>query len=182
MIYIPKSKYKYNNIIIPNLMKEFNYKSIMQVPRLKKIVINRGLGYAIADKKLIDLAIDELTIITGQKAIFCLSKKDEAGFKLRKNMKVGCMVTLRKNIMYEFLDRLIIVALPRVRDFNGIKNTSFDGNGNYNLGISEQIIFPEIDIDKVKKISGMNISFITSANTNKESKYLLLQFGLPFKN
>lgn len=182
MTYIPKSKYNYDKIIIHKLMKEFGYKSIMEVPKLKKIVVNRGLGYAISDKKLIDLAVEELTIITGQKAVFCLSKKDEAGFKLRKNMPIGCMVTLRKNIMYEFLDRLIIVALPRVRDFNGIKNTSFDGNGNYNLGVSEQIIFPEIDIDKVKKISGMNISFITSAKTNKESRYLLLQFGLPFKN
>lgn len=182
MIYIPKSKAKYDKIIIQNLMKEFGYKSVMQVPKLTKIVINRGLGYAISDRKLIDLAIEELTLITGQKAIFCLSKKDEAGFKLRKNMPIGCMVTLRKNIMYEFLDRLIIVALPRVRDFNGLKKSSFDGKGNYNLGISEQIIFPEIDIDKVKKISGMNISFITSAKTNKESRYLLLQFGLPFKN
>lgn len=181
MKYIPESKYKYNKVIIPNLIKKFGYKSVMQVPKLNKIVINRGLGYAISDRKLLDLAIEELTLITGQKAIFCLSKKDEAGFKLRKNIPIGCMVTLRKNIMYEFLDRLIIVALPRVRDFYGIKNTSFDGKGNYNLGISEQIIFPEIDIDKVKKITGMNISFITSAKTNNESKYLLLQFGLPFK-
>lgn len=182
MIYIPRSKYKYDKIIIPYLIKEFHYTSIMQVPKLIKIIINRGLGYANTDRKLLDLAIEELTLITGQKAIFCLSKKDEAGFKLRKNMPIGCMVTLRKNIMYEFLDRLIIVALPRVRDFNGIKNTSFDTQGNYNLGIKEQIIFPEIDIDKVKKISGMNISFITSAKTNKESKSLLSQFGLPFKN
>lgn len=182
MIYIPQSKYKYNHIIIPYLIKKFHYKSVMQVPKLKKIVINRGLGYAIADRKLIDLAVEELTLITGQKAILCLSKKDEAGFKLRKNVPIGCMVTLRKNIMYEFLDRLIIVALPRVRDFHGLKNNSFDGQGNYNLGIQEQIIFPEIDIDKVKKISGMNISFITSAKTHKESRDLLFQFGLPFKN
>lgn len=181
MIYIPQSKKKFINEIIPNIINKFKYKSIMQVPKLQKIIINKGVGIAVLDKKFINNAIEELTIITGQKAVPCFSKKDEAGFKLRKNMPIGCKVTLRKNLMYEFLDRLINIALPRVRDFNGIKNNSFDGYGNYNLGISEQIIFPELDIDKIKRISGMNITFVTSAKTNIEAKYLLSKLGLPFK-
>lgn len=181
MKYIPTSKNHYFKVVISNLIKKFKYKSIMQVPKLEKIVINRGVGAAVLDKKIMDHAINELSIISGQKAILCFSKKDEAGFKLRKNMPIGCKVTLRKNFMYEFLDRLIITALPRVRDFNGINIKSFDGKGNYNLGISEQIIFPEIDIDKIKKISGMNITFVTTTNKDIEAMYLLSELGLPFK-
>jgi len=153
----------------------------MQVPRLEKIVLSRGVGDAVADKKLIEYAVDELTTITGQKAIATLSKKDVAAFKLRKGMPIGAKVTLRGERMYEFLDRLVTAALPRVRDFQGVKATGFDGRGNYNLGITEQIIFPEIDIDKVNKISGMDISFVTSAKTDKEAKSLLKELGLPFK-
>ena len=153
----------------------------MQVPKLQKIVVSRGVGAAVADKKLIEYAVDELTKITGQKAIATISKKDVASFKLRKGMPIGAMVTLRGERMYEFLDRLITSALPRVRDFNGIKATGFDGRGNYSLGVTEQIIFPEIDIDKVKKIEGMNITFVTSAKTDKEAKSLLSELGLPFK-
>ena len=153
----------------------------MEVPKLKKIVLSRGVGAAVADKKLIDHAVDELTMITGQKAVATISKKDVATFKLRKGMPIGAKVTLRGERMYEFLDRLITSALPRVRDFNGIKATGFDGRGNYSLGILEQIIFPEIDIDKVNKISGMNVTFETSAKTDKEAKSLLTELGLPFK-
>ncbi|XOD67968.1 MAG: 50S ribosomal protein L5 [Flavobacteriales bacterium Tduv] len=181
MRYLPRPKEAYKNRIIPALIKEFQYTSVMQVPKLEKIVVSQGVGAAVGDKKLIDYAIEELTAITGQKAVSCLSKRDEAGFKLRKNMLIGCKVTLHKTKMYEFLDRLITVALPRVRDFNGIKLTGFDGRGNYNMGITEQIIFPELNIDQVKRISGMNITFVTSAKTDKEAKSLLTQFGLPFK-
>lgn len=181
MTYLPRPKQVYKNKIVPALMKEFNYSSVMQVPKLEKIVVSQGIGAAVADKKLIEYAIEELTTITGQRAISCLSKRDEAGFKLRKNIPIGCKVTLRKVKMFEFLDRLITVALPRVRDFNGIKLTSFDGKGNYNMGITEQIIFPELNIDQVKRISGMNITFVTSAKSDKEARSLLTHLGLPFK-
>ena len=164
-----------------SLKEEFGYDSIMQVPRLDKIVLSRGVGTAVADKKMIDHAVEELTQITGQKAVATLSKKDVATFKLRKGMPIGAKVTLRGQRMYEFLDRLVTTALPRVRDFQGVKATGFDGRGNYNLGVTEQIIFPEIDIDKVNKISGMDITFVTSATTDKEAKSLLNELGLPFK-
>lgn len=181
MAYIPRLKQEYKDRVVSALTEEFSYKNVMQVPKLKKIVVSRGVGAAVADKKLIDYAVDELTTITGQKAISTISKKDIATFKLRKGMPIGAKVTLRGERMYEFLDRLITSALPRVRDFGGIKATGFDGRGNYSLGITEQIIFPEIDIDKVNKISGMNITFETSADTDKEAKSLLTQLGLPFK-
>jgi len=173
-------KKKYDGEIIPALMKEFGYKSIMQVPKLTKIIINQGIGLAVADKKLIDSAQEELTMITGQKAIQTMSKKDISNFKLRKKMPIGVKVTLRKDKMYEFLERLINTALPRIRDFKGV-NTKLDGRGNYTLGISEQIIFPEIDMDKINKIMGMEISFITSARTDEEGFALLKEFGIPFK-
>ncbi len=181
MAYIPRLKQEYKDRVVSALTEEFSYDNIMQVPKLKKIVLSRGVGAAVADKKLIDHAVDELTNITGQKAIATISKKDVASFKLRKGMPIGAKVTLRGERMYEFLDRLITSALPRVRDFNGIKATGFDGRGNYSLGVLEQIIFPEIDIDKVNKISGMNITFETSAKTDKEAKSLLTELGLPFK-
>ena len=181
MGYTPRLKEEFNSRVINALTEEFGYKNVMQVPKLQKIVVSRGVGAAVADKKLIEYAVDELTKITGQKAIATISKKDVASFKLRKGMPIGAMVTLRGERMYEFLDRLITTALPRVRDFNGIKATGFDGRGNYSLGITEQIIFPEIDIDKVKKIEGMNITFVTSAKTDKEAKSLLSELGLPFK-
>ncbi len=181
MAYIPRLKQEYKDKVMSALTEEFSYDNVMQVPKLRKIVVSRGIGAAVADKKLIDYAVDELTTITGQKAIPTISKKDVATFKLRKGMPIGAKVTLRGERMYEFLDRLITSALPRVRDFSGIKATGFDGRGNYSLGITEQIIFPEIDIDKVNKISGMNITFETSANTDKEAKSLLTQLGLPFK-
>lgn len=181
MTYIPRLKKEYKERIVGALKEEFSYKNVMQVPRLEKIVISRGVGAAVADKKLIDYALDELTQITGQKAVSTVSKKDVASFKLRKGMPIGAKVTLRGERMYEFLDRLITTALPRVRDFQGIKAGGFDGRGNYNLGITEQIIFPEIDIDKVNKIAGMDITFVTSANTDKEAKSLLSELGLPFK-
>lgn len=181
MSYLPRLKEEYKTKVLPALMEEFSYKNPMQAPKLKKIVLSRGVGDAIADKKLIDYATDELTQITGQKAIQRKSKKDVASFKLRKGMPIGAMVTLRGDRMYEFLDRLVTSALPRVRDFNGIKATGFDGRGNYNLGITEQIIFPEINIDKVNRISGMDITFVTSAETDKEAKSLLTELGLPFK-
>ena len=154
----------------------------MEVPKLQKIVISRGVGAAVADKKLVEHAIEELTLISGQKAVATLSKKDISNFKLRKGMPIGARVTLRGNRMYEFLDRLVTAALPRVRDFQGIKASGFDGRGNYNIGVTEQIIFPEIDIDKVAKIAGMDITFVTSAKTDKEAKSLLAHLGLPFKN
>ncbi len=181
MEYTPRLKKEYKERIIEALTKEFGYKNVMQVPKLEKIVISRGVGAAIADKKLIDYAVDELTQITGQKAVSTISKKDVASFKLRKGMPIGAKVTLRKNRMYEFLDRLVTASLPRVRDFKGVKATGFDGRGNYNLGITEQIIFPEIDIDKVNKINGMDITFVTTAQTDKEAKSLLNELGIPFK-
>jgi large subunit ribosomal protein L5 len=174
-------KTTYQEKIVPALMKEFNYSSAMQVPVLKKIVINQGLGVAVADKKLIDVAIQELTLIAGQKAVATISKKDISNFKLRKKMPIGAMVTLRREQMYEFLERLVRVALPRIRDFKGIES-KLDGRGNYTLGIQEQIIFPEINIDNITKILGMNITFVTSAQTDEEGYALLREFGLPFKN
>lgn len=162
-------------------MKEFNYSSVMQVPRLEKIVINQGIGQAVADKKIIDSALVELTNIAGQKAVLTVSRKDISNFKLRRKMPIGTKVTLRHDRMYEFLERLVSVALPRIRDFKGI-NSKFDGRGNYTLGLTEQIIFPEIDIDKVNKILGMEITFVTTANTDEEGYSLLKEFGLPFKN
>lgn len=181
MAFVPNLKQKYQKEIVPALTKEFSYKSVMQVPRLSKIVINQGVGQAVADKKLIDTAQEDLTIIAGQKAIQTLSKKDVSNFKLRKKMPIGVKVTLRREKMYEFLERLISVALPRIRDFKGI-NAKLDGKGNYTLGITEQIIFPEIDIDKIDKILGMEITFVTSSNTDEEALALLREFGLPFKN
>ncbi|RMZ51692.1 50S ribosomal protein L5 [Flavobacteriaceae bacterium PRS1] len=182
MAYISRLKQEYKNKIISALTEEFGYKNIMQVPKLKKIVLSRGVGDAVADKKLIDYAVDEMTKISGQKAIVTISKKDVASFKLRKGMPIGAKVTLRGEQMYEFFDRLVTTALPRVRDFRGIRATGFDGRGNYSLGITEQIIFPEINIDKVNKIAGMDITFVTSAETDKEAKSLLTELGLPFKN
>jgi large subunit ribosomal protein L5 len=174
-------KQYYKETIVPALTKQFGYTTVMQVPRLEKIVINEGLGMAVADKKIIETAIAELTAITGQKAVQTLSKKDIAQFKVRKQMPIGVRVTLRHQMMYEFLERLIRVALPRIRDFNGIES-KFDGRGNYTLGITEQIIFPEINIDSIQRILGMNITFVTSARTDEEGYALLKEFGLPFKN
>lgn len=174
-------KKDYKDRIISSLMKEFGYKSSMQVPVLKKIVINQGLGIAVADKKIIETAINEMSAITGQKAVATMSKKDISNFKLRKKMPIGVMVTLRGDHMYEFLERLVRVSLPRIRDFKGIES-KLDGRGNYTLGIQEQIIFPEINIDAINKILGMNITFVTSAKTDEEGYALLKEFGLPFKN
>jgi len=174
-------KKKYKEEIAPALQKQFNYTSAMQIPELEKIVINEGLGGATQDKKIIDVAVNELTAITGQKAVATYSRKDIANFKLRKKMPIGVMVTLRRERMYEFLERLVRIALPRIRDFKGI-NFKFDGRGNYTLGIDEQIIFPEINIDQVDRIQGMNITFVTSAATDEEGYALLKAFGLPFKN
>ena len=174
-------KKEYAERIAPALMKQFNYTSAMQIPVLKKIVINQGLGMATADKKIIDVAINEISAITGQKAVATVSKKDVANFKLRKNMPIGVMVTLRRERMYEFLEKLIRVALPRIRDFKGIES-KFDGRGNYTLGVQEQIIFPEINIDSIDRILGMNITFVTTAKTDEEGYALLKEFGLPFKN
>ena len=181
MSYVPRLKKEYNDVITKNLMDNHSLGNIMQVPKLKKIVISKGVGAAVADKKLIDHALDEITLISGQKAIATMSKKDISNFKLRKGMPVGVKVTLRGDRMYEFLDRLITAALPRVRDFQGIKVSGFDGRGNYNLGVTEQIIFPEIDIDKVNKISGMDITFVTSTDDDKLAQSLLKELGLPFK-
>lgn len=181
MAYIPRLKQEYRDKVVSALTEEFGYKNVMQVPKLTKIVISRGVGGAVADKKLIDYSIDEITKISGQKAVATISKKDVASFKLRKGMPIGVKVTLRGEQMYEFLDRLVTSSLPRVRDFNGIKANGFDGRGNYNLGVTEQIIFPEIDIDKVNKIAGMDITFVTTAETDKEAKSLLTELGLPFK-
>lgn len=181
MAYVPRLKQEYKDRVVAALKEEFGYKNVMQVPKLEKIVLSRGVGAAVSDKKLIDYAVEELTKITGQKAISTNSKKDVAAFKLRKGMPIGAKVTLRGERMYEFLDRLVTAALPRVRDFGGIKSTGFDGRGNYNLGVTEQIIFPEIDIDKVNKISGMDITFVTTAGTDKEAQALLSELGLPFK-
>ena len=180
--YSPRLAEKYSNEVLPALMKKFGYKSIMQAPKLTKICLNRGVNGAVTDKKLVDVAVDELTQITGQKAVPTYSKKDISNFKLRKNMPIGARVTLRGVKMYEFLDRLISTALPRVRDFKGINEKAFDGRGNYTLGVTEQIIFPEIDIDKVNKISGMDITFVKTAKTDEESYALLKEFGMPFAN
>ncbi|MBN9299301.1 MAG: 50S ribosomal protein L5 [Filimonas sp.] len=180
--YTPRLADKYKAEVVPALMKKFGYDSIMQTPKLEKICVNRGVNGAVTDKKMVDIAVEELTMITGQKAVPTLSKKDISNFKLRKGMPIGARVTLRGEKMYEFLDRLIAVALPRVRDFKGISDKAFDGRGNYTLGVTEQIIFPEIDIDKVSKITGLDITFVTSANTNEEAYELLKEMGLPFKN
>jgi large subunit ribosomal protein L5 len=178
----PRLADKYKKDVVPALMKKFSYKTVMQAPRLTKICLNRGVNGAVTDKKLIDIAIDELSNITGQKAVATMSKKDISNFKLRKDMPIGARVTLRGVKMYEFLDRLVSVSLPRVRDFKGINDKSFDGRGNYTLGVTEQIIFPEIDIDKVNKITGLDITFVTTANTNEEAYELLKEMGMPFKN
>ena len=178
----PRLKTKYREEVVPALKKTFQYKSVMQVPRLVKICLNQGVGEAVTDKKLIEGAVNEMSTITGQKAIATKSKKDISNFKLRANMPIGVKVTLRDNKMYEFLDRLISVALPRIRDFKGINDKGFDGRGNYTLGVTEQIIFPEIDIDKVNKIMGMDITFVTTADNIEEALQLLKEFGLPFKN
>jgi large subunit ribosomal protein L5 len=181
MAYVPTLKKKYKEEIIAALMKEFDYQTVMQVPRLEKIILNQGVGSSIADKKIIEVATEEMTMISGQKAVQTRSKKDISNFKLRKKMPIGVRVTLRRDRMYEFLDRLISVALPRIRDFRGIES-KMDGRGNYTLGVPEQIIFPEINIDKVNKINGMNITFVTTANSDEEGFALLRQIGLPFKN
>jgi large subunit ribosomal protein L5 len=181
MSYTPRLKEKFVSEISPVLMEEFKFKSVMQVPRLTKIVLNQGVGGAIADKKLIDFAVDEMTQIAGQKAVSTKSKVDISNFKLRKGMAVGARVTLRGNTMYEFLDRLISVSIPRIRDFRGISDKGFDGRGNFSMGISEQIIFPEINIDKVNKITGMDITIVTTAANDKEAYALLKAFGIPFK-
>jgi large subunit ribosomal protein L5 len=180
--YTPRLQQKYRQEVVPALQKKYSYKSAMQVPKLEKICLNRGVNGAVADKKLVDVAVDELSQITGQKAVPTYSKKDISNFKLRKNMPIGARVTLRGVQMYEFLDRLISVSLPRVRDFKGVSDKAFDGRGNYTLGVQEQIIFPEIDIDKVNKITGMDITFVTTAANNEEAYELLKELGMPFKN
>ena len=178
----PRIKARYTEQVVPALKEKFGYKSIMQVPKLVKIVINKGIGAAVSDKKLIDIGIEELSTISGQKAIATISKKAISNFKLRENLPIGAKVTLRGDKMYEFLDRLMTVALPRVRDFKGINEKGFDGRGNYTLGVKEQIIFPEISIEKVAKISGMDITFVTTADTDEESLSLLASLGMPFAN
>jgi large subunit ribosomal protein L5 len=180
--YTPRLADKYTKEVVPALIKKFAYKSVMQAPKLEKICLNRGVNGAVADKKLVEIAVDELTTISGQRAVTTYSKKDISNFKLRKGMPIGARVTLRGEKMYEFLDRLISVSLPRVRDFKGISDKAFDGRGNYTLGVTEQIIFPEIDIDKVNKITGLDITFVTSAQNNEEAYELLKELGLPFKN
>ncbi|MBP7513946.1 MAG: 50S ribosomal protein L5 [Flavobacteriales bacterium] len=178
--YKPRLKATYAEQVVPALQKEFNYKSSMQVPRITKIAVNQGLGHAVGDKKIVENAINEMTMITGQKAVGTVSKKDISNFKLRKGMPIGARVTLRGDKMYEFLDRLIAVALPRTRDFRGVQAKGFDGRGNFTFGVKEQIIFPEIDIDKTPKIQGMDITFVTTAKTDQEAKALLTAFGFPF--
>ena len=180
--YTPRLAEKYKKDVVPALMKKFGYKTIMQAPKLEKICINRGVNGAVTDKKLVEVSVDELSMITGQKAVTTQSKKDISNFKLRKHMPIGARVTLRGEKMYEFLDRLVSTALPRVRDFKGVNEKSFDGRGNYTLGITEQIIFPEVDIDKVNKITGMDITFVTTAGTNEEAFELLKELGMPFRN
>lgn len=182
MNYSPRLKDKYAKEIVPAMTEQFQYKTVMQVPKLLKICVNQGLGTAIADKKLIDAGVNEITNITGQKAVSTKSKKDISNFKLRKGMPIGVRVTLRGDKMYEFLDRLVSVAIPRIRDFRGINEKGFDGRGNYTLGVSEQIIFPEIQMDKVAKINGMDITFVTTARNDQECLALMKEFGLPFKN
>jgi len=178
----PRLKDKYVKEIVPALKQKFNYASVMQVPKMEKICINKGMGVAVTDKKLIDVALEEITTITGQKAVATRSKKAISNFKLREDMPIGVRVTLRGDKMYEFLDRLVSIALPRVRDFRGVNNKGFDGRGNYTLGVKEQIIFPEISIDKVNKISGMDITFVTTAGSDEESFELLKALGMPFAN
>ena len=180
--YTPRLAEKYTKEVVPALMKKFSYKTVMQAPKLTKICLNRGVNGAVADKKLVDISVEELSTITGQKAVPTMSKKDISNFKLRKNMPIGARVTLRGVKMFEFLDRFVSVSLPRVRDFKGVNDKSFDGRGNFTLGITEQIIFPEIDIDKVNKITGMDITFVTTAQTNEEAYELLKELGMPFKN
>ncbi len=182
MNYSPRLKDRYTKEIVPALTEQFKYKTIMEVPRLLKICVNQGLGTAIADKKLIDAGVNELTSITGQRAVATKSKKDISNFKLRRGMPIGVRVTLRGDRMYEFLDRLVSVAIPRIRDFRGINEKGFDGRGNYTLGVTEQIIFPEIQMDKVAKINGMDITFVTTARNDQECLALMKEFGLPFKN
>jgi large subunit ribosomal protein L5 len=181
MSYVPRLKKQYDDEVVPKLQERFEYKSTMQVPKIEKICLNQGLGKAISDRKIIDGALEELAMITGQKAVTTYSTKDVSNFKLRKGMPVGARVTLRRERMYEFLDRLIHVSLPRTRDFQGIKVSGFDGRGNFSFGIQEQIIFPEIDLDKVKHLNGMHITIVTNARTNEEAKELLVAFGFPFK-
>jgi large subunit ribosomal protein L5 len=180
--YSPRLADKYKKDVVPALVKKFGYKSVMQAPKLEKICLNRGVNGAVTDKKLVDVAVEELTTITGQKAVSTTSRKDISNFKLRKNMPIGARVTLRGEKMYEFLDRLIAVALPRVRDFRGVNEKAFDGRGNYTMGVTEQIIFPEIDIDKVNRITGLDITFVTTANTDEEAFELLKELGMPFRN
>src|ERR1035438_2300470 len=180
--YTPRLADKYRKDVVPALMKKFGYTSVMQAPKLEKICVNRGVNGAVADKKLVEIAVEELTTITGQRAVSTMSKKDISNFKLRKNISIGARVTLRGSKMYEFLDRLVATTLPRVRDFKGINEKSFDGRGNFTIGITEQIIFPEIDIDKVNKITGMDITFVTTAKTNEEAYELLKELGMPFRN
>lgn len=182
MTYVPRLKDKYSKEVVPALKKKFNYKSPMQVPRLLKICVNQGVGDAVSDKKLIEAAIHEMSMVTGQRAVPTKSKKDISNFKLRVDVAIGVRVTLRDVNMYEFLDRLIAVSLPRIRDFRGINPKGFDGSGNYTLGVTEQIIFPEIDIDKVGKITGMDITFVTTAKTDEEAMELLKEFGVPFRS
>ncbi len=180
--YIPRIQTKYNQEVVPALMIKFGYKTVMQCPKLTKICLNQGVKGSVADKKLIDIAVEEMSNISGQKAISTMSKKDISNFKLRKNMPIGAKVTLRGKNMFDFLDRFVAVSLPRVRDFKGISEKAFDGRGNYTIGITEQIIFPEIDIDKLPRISGMDITFVTTARTNEEAYELLKELGMPFKN
>lgn len=179
-MYSPRLKKTYREEVVPALMKEFGYKTVMQAPKIQKICINQGLGKGVSDKKLIEVAVDELTAITGQKAVACYSRKDISNFKLRKGMPIGTKVTLRGDNMYDFFDRLMSIALPRTRDFRGIKASGFDGRGNFTMGIKEQIVFPEIDIEQVREINGMDITIVTSANTDEEAKALLDQFKFPF--
>ena len=181
-VYTPRLQKKYKDEVVPALMKKFGYKTIMECPRLVKVCLNQGVKGSVSDKKMIDDAVNEMTLISGQKAIPTMSKKDISNFKLRKNMPIGCRVTLRSVRMFEFLDRMISVTLPRVRDFKGVNDKSFDGRGNYTMGVTEQIIFPEINIDKVNKISGMDITFVTTAKTNEEAYELLKELGMPFRN
>lgn len=180
MSYVPRLRKQYDDEIVVALKEKFEYKSVMQVPRITKICLNQGLGKAVADKKMVDYAIEEMTAIAGQKAVATISTKDVSNFKLRKGMPIGCRVTLRDEVMYEFLDRLIAVSLPRVRDFRGVKASGFDGRGNFTFGVKEQIIFPEIDLDKVKHFNGMDITIVTTATNDEEAKALLNEFGFPF--
>jgi large subunit ribosomal protein L5 len=181
MAYKPSLKEKYKTDVVPNLMNKFGYKNVMQIPRLQKICLNQGIGSAVSDKKLVDVAVEEMSIIAGQRACPTYAKKSISNFKLRDGMPIGAKVTLRGDKMYEFLERLISVSLPRVRDFQGLRTKGFDGRGNYNMGITEQIIFPEIDIDKINRINGMDITFVTTAVTDEECMELLKSFGMPFQ-